>query len=105
LANAKLNRPHKFSQLVPISLITREPTLCFKDDAWLSGATDGDGCFSFSLLSNSNAFRIRYIIGFKNIFKHSPHPVLNHIHNHFFNSDGMIDKNTKKIYRTKSKWS
>ena len=35
------------------------PTL---NDAWLAGITDGEGCFTVSLLSNSPAFRIRYIL-------------------------------------------
>jgi LAGLIDADG endonuclease len=32
------------------------------NDAWLSGITDGEGCFTSSILSNSNAYRIRYIL-------------------------------------------
>jgi hypothetical protein len=35
------------------------PTL---QDGWLSGITDGEGCFSCSLLSNSSGYRIRYIL-------------------------------------------
>ena len=35
------------------------PTL---QDAWLSGITDGEGSFTCSLLSNSSAFRFRYIL-------------------------------------------
>ena len=35
------------------------PTL---NDSWISGITDGEGCFSSSLLSNSSAYRIRYIL-------------------------------------------
>ena len=35
------------------------PTL---QDAWLSGITDGEGSFTCSLLSNSSAFRYRYIL-------------------------------------------
>ncbi len=31
-------------------------------DAWISGITDGEGCFTCSLLSNSFAFRFRYIL-------------------------------------------
>nr|YP_004376350.1 intronic ORF at intron 3 of cox1 [Moniliophthora roreri]ADO51560.1 intronic ORF at intron 3 of cox1 [Moniliophthora roreri] len=31
-------------------------------DGWISGITDGEGCFSCSLLSNSSAFRFRYIL-------------------------------------------
>jgi hypothetical protein len=32
------------------------------NDAWISGITDGEGCFTCSLLSNSSAFRFRYIL-------------------------------------------
>ena len=35
------------------------------NDAWLSGISDGEGCFTVSLLSNSPAFRIRYILTLK----------------------------------------
>jgi hypothetical protein len=35
------------------------PTL---DDNWLVGITDGEGCFTCSLLSNSSAFRYRFIL-------------------------------------------
>lgn len=31
-------------------------------DAWLSGITDGEGCFTCSMLSNSYAYRFRYIL-------------------------------------------
>lgn len=32
------------------------------NDSWLSGITDGEGCFTTSILSNSLAYRIRYIL-------------------------------------------
>ena len=35
------------------------PTL---KDAWLSGITDGEGSFTCSMLSNSSAYRFRYIL-------------------------------------------
>ena len=31
-------------------------------DGWISGFTDGEGCFTCSLLSNSTSFRYRYIL-------------------------------------------
>lgn len=35
------------------------PTL---EDSWLAGITEGEGCFTCSLLSNSSAFRYRFIL-------------------------------------------
>lgn len=32
------------------------------NDAWLAGITDGEGCFTTSILSTSYAYRIRYIL-------------------------------------------
>jgi hypothetical protein len=31
-------------------------------DGWISGITDGEGCFTCSILSNSNAYRFRFIL-------------------------------------------
>nr|QCW06891.1 hypothetical protein [Drechslerella brochopaga] len=31
-------------------------------DGWISGITDGEGCFTCSLLSNSSGYRFRYIL-------------------------------------------
>jgi len=47
--------------LIPIPLINNyvSPSL---NDGWLSGITDGEGCFTSSILSNSSAYRIRYIL-------------------------------------------
>ena len=50
------------------------------NDGWISGITDGEGSFTCSILSNSSAFRFRYILTQKweaNI------PVLEHIKNIF----------------------
>lgn len=50
------------------------PTL---SDAWISGITDSEGCFTASILTNSNhAFRVRYILAQKHLANKS---VLNHI--------------------------
>lgn len=54
-----VNRP--LPAIVPI-LNTVLPTL---QQAWLAGFTDSEGCFTVSLLGNSNAFRIRYILSQK----------------------------------------
>lgn len=37
------------------------------DDTWVLGITDSEGCFNCSLLSNSNAFRIRYMVSQKGL--------------------------------------
>ena len=44
-------------------------------NAWISGFTDAEGCFTASFLSNSKGFRLRYILsqkGYKNL------PLLSH---------------------------
>jgi hypothetical protein len=35
------------------------------EDSWLSGYSDAEGCFNVSLLNNSSAFRIRFLISQK----------------------------------------
>mgnify|MGYP003968803289 CR=1 FL=1 len=94
LNRAKLNRPNKFESVSEIKYQFKE-RLCFKEDAWLSGFTDSDGCFSFSLLSTSEGFRLRYIIGGKNYsgpFKIKE--LFEHINIEFFNSLGGISNNS-----------
>jgi hypothetical protein len=55
-------------------------------DAWLSGITDGEGCFTSSILSDSYAYRIRFILTQKwDINK----PVLIHILS-LFNANNNI---------------
>lgn len=53
------------------------PTL---KDGWISGITDGEGSFTCSLLSNSTAYRFRYILTQK---WDANKPVLEHITNIF----------------------
>ena len=55
------------------------------NDGWISGITDGEGCFTCSLLSNSSAYRFRYILTQK--WEANKH-VLEHIMNLFFPSAG-----------------
>ena len=44
--------------IIPLDICVK-PSL---EDAWLSGITDGEGSFTCSILSNSNAFRFRFIL-------------------------------------------
>lgn len=44
-------------------IILNNPKFPSENDHWLVGFTDAEGCFSISFLSNSNAFKIRYILG------------------------------------------
>ena len=46
------------------------------NNSWLSGFTDAEGCFTVSFLSNSNAFRLRYILSQKGDMNL---PILSHL--------------------------
>ena len=48
--------------IIKPKLNTNLPSL---NDSWISGISDGEGCFTSSLLSNSSAFRIRYLLSQK----------------------------------------
>jgi hypothetical protein len=54
--NSKINKKVNTISLLDYKLL---PSL---NDYWLSGFTDAEGCFTVSFLSNSNAFRLRYIV-------------------------------------------
>jgi len=51
-------------RLSPVTLIYHVVTPSLKD-AWLAGFTDAEGCFTCSLLSNSNAVRFRFMLAQK----------------------------------------
>ena len=55
--NEKLLKKN-LTTIVPLDICV---TPCLKD-GWISGITDGEGCFTCSLLSNSSAYRFRYIL-------------------------------------------
>jgi hypothetical protein len=60
--NSKANNGKiKVSVITPIQS-TILPSL---SDGWLSGFSDSEGCFTVSFLSNSKAFRIRYLVSQK----------------------------------------
>lgn len=58
--NAKLVK--NYTPIVIPKYFIKLPSL---NDYWISGFTDAEGCFSVSLLSNSNAFRFRFILSQK----------------------------------------
>lgn len=49
----------------PIQYIINNHSFISLDNAWLLGFTEAEGCFTISLLSNSLAFRTRYILSQK----------------------------------------
>jgi hypothetical protein len=55
--NERLIKKNK--EIIPIIYNNITPSL---NDCWLLGITDAEGCFSSSILSNSSAYRIRYIL-------------------------------------------
>jgi hypothetical protein len=70
-------------------------------DGWLSGITDGEGCFTCSLLSNSSAYRIRFILTQKweaNKF------VLEDIANLLGESEGYLAKGSVVAHSVPNVW-
>jgi|SRR5690606_18899662 len=61
------------------------------NNSWLSGFTDAEGCFTVSFLSNSNAFRLRYILSQKGDINV---PILSHLILLF--NTGVIEAHSKK---------
>lgn len=60
-------------------------------NSWLAGFTDAEGCFTVSFLSNSNAFRIRYLVSQKGDMNV---PILSHLILLF--KTGTIEAHSKK---------
>lgn len=56
--NEKLLKKQLFETIFPINSYI-SPSL---DDAWITGITDGEGCFTVSFLINSYAYRFRFIL-------------------------------------------
>lgn len=54
----------KFPKIENITYI-KSNILPSLSNSWISGITDSEGCFTVSLLSNSNAFRLRYLVSQK----------------------------------------
>ena len=65
----------KIKSLKPVISINSNllPSL---NNSWLSGFTDAEGCFTCSFLSNSNAFRLRYLVSQKGDINL---PILSHL--------------------------
>ena len=111
LIKLKISRKHKFKdlQLIEFKDITRMPDF---NDAWLSGFTDAEGCFTITLLNNSNAFTPRFIIAQNITSSCNIYDVFTHIKDQIFgcgsiqksHQKGVIDirvnglKHVKKIY-------
>lgn len=63
--NQKACKNAKKQNLQPIEPITNSEILPSLKDAWLSGFTDAEGCFTVSFLRASPTYRIRYLISQK----------------------------------------
>ena len=63
---------------IKLNQITFIPSTILPDltNSWLAGFTDGEGCFTVSILSNSVAFRFRFILTQKGEINI---PILNHL--------------------------
>ena len=76
---------YKFSLIKPLNYCIL-PTL---DDSWLAGFTDAEGCFTCSILSNSNnAYRIKFILSQK--WDINPHDTEIPLDGHHFKLIGAV---------------
>jgi hypothetical protein len=67
--NKFLTTYNQKKNIIKINYINSNLSLSL-NNTWLLGFTEAEGCFTISLLQNSNAFRIRYIVsqkGFENL--------------------------------------
>lgn len=80
------SKPH--DQIILYILNFNLPSL---DNTWLLGFTEAEGCFTISLLSNSNAFRTRFILSQKGDVNV---PILSHCI-HLFKT-GILEAHSKK---------
>jgi hypothetical protein len=75
--------------IVPV-INTVRPNL---NDYWLSGITDAEGCFTLSLLSNSTAYRFRFILSQKWEINKC---ILDHFSSLFFFLVGVVSPHSKE---------
>ena len=65
----QFNKFLSFYNIKPVSniipYISSGNLACTLDNTWLLGFTEAEGCFTISLLSNSNAFRVRFLLSQK----------------------------------------
>ena len=86
--NERLLKKNIFVPIIP----STERAIPSLDDYWLSGLVDGEGCFSLSFLSNSNKFRLIFLITQK--WKVNK-PVLDHILS-LFDCHGLVYCRSRK---------
>lgn len=89
------NRPKQFGSLKEFIInIPDEQTLFNKEDAWLAGFTDADGCFSLTFNKKDNGYQIRYIIGTEVLQKDKDTIsfIFDHIKSEIFDNNGFFNK-------------
>jgi hypothetical protein len=62
--NNKVEKGKIKLEKIPLNIIDSKILPCL-NNSWLAGLTDAEGCFTVSFLTNSNAFRSRYVIPLK----------------------------------------
>lgn len=94
LTRIKVNRKKKFEDLSFI-VYQESNKMPQMSDAWLSGLTDADGCFTVSFLNNFTSFRVRFILAQKTSLNCNTYEVLDHIKNNIFGCGTIqkVDKN------------
>jgi hypothetical protein len=84
--------------LIPLPLIDKCVLPSLKD-GWLSGITDGEGCFTCSLLTNSSGYFFRYLLTQK---WEANKPVLEYILNNM--TELLLSKGTVEAHSVENVW-
>lgn len=98
LKNNSLKRLGERQEVTPLPLVDKCVLPSLKD-GWISGITDGEGCFTCSILSNSNAYRFRFILTQK---WEANKTILEYILKIF--TDNLLSKGTVEAHSVEDVW-
>jgi len=100
ITRAKINRPIKFKNLIVLSKIylKENPLLPSKNDSWLSGFIDAEGCFYSNIIFVNNRPRVRILFDIcqKEYSEKSIEKIFVHIKMNIFDNSGIVSEHSVK---------